>query len=68
MRVLFGTWTEPDGAGRSALVSEARVAPVDRAAALRLRSLWLVIGMFERLIGGEALEHAVARAQQRARA
>ena len=68
VRVLFGTWIEPDGAGRSALVSEARVAPVDRAAALRLRSLWLVIGMFERLIGGEALEHAVARAQQRARA
>jgi len=66
VRVLFGTWVEPDGDGRSALVSEARVAPVDRSAALRLRSLWLVIGMFERLIGGEALEHAVAHAEAKA--
>ena len=32
----------------SELVSEARVEPVDRAAALRLRALWTVIGPFER--------------------
>jgi hypothetical protein len=52
---------EPDG--RSTLVSEARVAPTDRVAAMRLRSLWLVIGPFERLIGREPLELAVAGAE-----
>jgi hypothetical protein len=47
-------------------VTEARVEPVDRAAELRLRSLWVVIGVFERLIGAESLEMAVARAEGRA--
>jgi hypothetical protein len=61
VRVLFAHWVEPDGDG-SAIVSEARVAPVDRRAALRLRSLWVVIGVFERLIGGEALALAAERA------
>ena len=59
MRVLFAHWVEPDGDG-SAIVSEARVAPSTARAAVRLRSLWMVIGVFERLIGGEALELAVA--------
>jgi hypothetical protein len=63
-RVLFAHWVEPDGDG-SALVSEARVAPVDRRAALRLRSLWVVIGVFERFIGGEALALAAERAERR---
>jgi hypothetical protein len=62
-RVLFAHWVEPDGDG-SAIVSEARVAPVDRGAALRLRSLWVVIGVFERLIGGEALALASERAER----
>jgi hypothetical protein len=61
VRVLLANWVEPDGRG-STIVSEARVAPVDRRAALRLRSLWLVIGVFERLIGGEALAMAAERA------
>jgi hypothetical protein len=61
VRVLLANWVERDGRG-SAIVSEARVAPVDRRAALRLRSLWLVIGVFERLIGGEALALAAERA------
>jgi hypothetical protein len=61
VRVLLANWVEPDGDG-SVLVSEARVAPVDRRAAVRLRSLWLVIGVFERLIGGEALALAAERA------
>jgi hypothetical protein len=60
-RVLLANWVEPDGEG-SVIVSEARVAPVDRRAAVRLRSLWLVIGVFERLIGGEALAMAAERA------
>jgi hypothetical protein len=61
VRVLLANWVEPDGDG-SVIVSEARVAPVDRRAALRLRSLWVVIGVFERLIGGEALALAAERA------
>jgi hypothetical protein len=56
-RVVFAHWVQ-DGA----LVSEARVAGTDRAANLRLRALWTVIGGFERLIGGEALALAARRA------
>jgi hypothetical protein len=63
VRVLFAHWVEPDGPGRSALVSEARVAPVDGRAALALRSLWLVVGVFERLIGAEPLALAARRAE-----
>lgn len=63
VRVLFAHWVEPDEPGRSALVSEARVAPVDGRAALALRSLWLVVGVFERLIGAEPLALAARRAQ-----
>jgi hypothetical protein len=63
VRVLFGHWVEELGDGRSALVSEARVAPTDRGAALRLRALWLVIGHLERFVGAEPLPLAVARAE-----
>ena len=65
MRVLFAHWVEPDGDGGSTIVSEARVAPVDRAAEVRLRSLWMLVGVFERLIGAESLELAVAHAEGR---
>jgi hypothetical protein len=34
-------------------------------AAMRLRSLWFVIGVFERLIGAEPLTLAAARAEGR---
>jgi hypothetical protein len=64
VRVLFAHWVEPDGAGGSAIVSEARVDPVDRTAAIRLRSLWFVIGVFERLIGAEPLALAAAQAER----
>ncbi len=63
VRVLFGHWVTPGpDEGRSTLHSQARVAPVDRIAAIRLRALWLAVGPFERLIGAEALSLAVARA------
>jgi hypothetical protein len=61
VRVLIANWVEPDGDG-SAICAEARVAPVDRRAGLRLRSLWTVIGPFERLIGAEPLALAAQRA------
>ena len=46
--------------GRSAIVSESRVEPVDRGARWRMRALWSTVGQFQRLIGGEALEAASA--------
>jgi hypothetical protein len=61
VRVLFGHWVRPADDGRAELVSEARVEPTDRSAAMRLRALWTVIGPFERLVGAEAIA-AAARA------
>jgi hypothetical protein len=63
VRVLFGHWVEVDGDG-SALVSEARVKPVDRTAGLRLRALWKLIGPFERLVGAEAIARATERSRR----
>ena len=60
-KVVFAHWVEPDGDG-SALYSEARVAATDRRAHLRLRTLWAVLGRFERMIGGEGLAAAARRA------
>jgi hypothetical protein len=55
VRVLMATWTQRGADGRVELCDEARVKPVDRAAALRLRVLWAAIGRFEGLIGSEAI-------------
>jgi hypothetical protein len=63
VRVLFAHWTARRADGRTELVSEARVQPVDRAAALRLRILWRLVGPFERLVGAEALTAAVRQAE-----
>jgi hypothetical protein len=63
VRVAFAHAVVADGDGRSALVSEARVEPVDARAALRLRALWTVIGGFERLVGAEPLALAARRAE-----
>ena len=57
VRVALAHWVEPADGGAT-LVSEARVEAVDRAAALRMRALWALIGRFDRLVGGEALERA----------
>jgi hypothetical protein len=68
VRVLFAHWVVPadrHGGPGSALISEARIRPVDRAAAVRLRALWAVVGRSERLIGGEALARVARRAEQR---
>jgi hypothetical protein len=58
VRVAFANWVA-DGE----IFSEARVAAVDRSAAMRMRALWLVVGRFERLIGAEPLALAVRRAE-----
>ena len=65
VRVLLSHWLEPLENGRTEIVSEARVAAVDRAAALRLRALWVAIGPFDHLVGAEALTVAVRRAEGR---
>jgi hypothetical protein len=65
VRVLFAHWVVDLEDGRSCLVSEARAAPVDRGAALRLRALWAVVGPWERLIGGEALARVAGTAETR---
>jgi hypothetical protein len=65
VRVLIAHWAAPCQDGRAELVSEARVQPIDRAAALRLRMLWRVVGPFDRLVGAEALTTAVHRAEGR---
>jgi hypothetical protein len=67
VKVLFAHWTRPSESddGRSELVSEARVVPVDRRASLRLRGLWPVISPFERLVGAEPLALAARRAEAR---
>jgi hypothetical protein len=62
-RVVFAHWVRELEDGRSCLMSEARVVPVDRRAALRLRALWAVVGPWERLIGGEALARVVRTAE-----
>jgi hypothetical protein len=59
VRVLFATWTEEHDDGRVELCDEARVSPVDRAAAVRLRLLWAAVGRFEGLIGSEAISGAL---------
>jgi hypothetical protein len=64
VRVLFGHWVQPAGDGRAELVSEARVEPVDRRAALPLRTLWAVIGGFERLVAAEPLTLATRAAER----
>lgn len=63
VRILFAHWVEPDEDGHAVLASESRVAAVDRGAALRFRAVWLALGHFERLIGGEALRAAARRAE-----
>jgi hypothetical protein len=65
VRVLFAHWVKPGpDEGTSTLHSEARVAPTDRVATMRLRALWLAVGPFERLIGAEALALAAEQAER----
>jgi hypothetical protein len=62
VRVAFAHWvTETPGGAE--LHSEARVAPVDTHARVRLKAIWTVLGPFERLVGAEPLELAVHRAE-----
>jgi hypothetical protein len=61
VRVLFAEWAEATDEG-SALVSEVRIAAVDRRAARYVRALEPFIGAFQGLVGAEPLSLAVRRA------
>jgi hypothetical protein len=61
VRVLFAHWAEPADGG-AALVSEVRIGPVDRRAALYVRALEPFIGAFQGLVGVEPLTIAARRA------
>lgn len=65
VRVLYANWVEPAGAGRSALVSETRVAPVDRQGRIGLLAVRPLIAASQHLIGSEPLTIAVRRAEAR---
>jgi len=64
VRVLLAHWIEEDPSGQSALVSEARIKPVDGQARLRIRTLWMLVGHFDRLIDSEVLRSATLRAER----
>jgi hypothetical protein len=63
-RVLLAHWIERDGPKQNALVSEARIKPVDGQARFRIRALWAVVGHLEPLIDAEALRIATRRAER----
>ena len=61
VRVLFAGWTETTESG-SALVSEVRIAAVDRKARLYVRALEPFIAAFQGLVATEPLQVAAQRA------
>ena len=63
VRVLYANWVEPGTDGRSTLVSETRVAPVDRQGKIGLLAVRPLVAAFHNLIGGEPLALAVRRAE-----
>jgi hypothetical protein len=63
VRVLFAGWAEATESG-SALVSEVRIAAVDRKAAFHVRALEPFIAAFEGLVATEPLEIAAERASE----
>lgn len=65
VRVLFAHWVVPLDRERAELCSEARVAPVDRVSAARLKALWRVIGRFEPLVASEPLSVVARRVDDR---
>jgi hypothetical protein len=67
VRVLFAHWARPGPDGIAELCSEARIGPVDRHAAMRLRALWAVVGRFEPLVASEPLAVAARRATRAGR-
>jgi hypothetical protein len=63
-RVLFASWTEPAGEGRSALVNETRVTAVGRRGRFGLTAVRPLIIASQGLIGSDGIAAAVRRAEQ----
>jgi hypothetical protein len=61
VRVLFANWAQPADHGAS-LISEVRIAAVDRRARVYLRALGPFIGAFQGLVATEPLTLAAQRA------
>ena len=64
VRVLFANWVAPAGDGGSVLVSETRVATVDRIARVGLAALQPLIAASQGLIASDGIELAVQRAER----
>jgi hypothetical protein len=62
-RVVYANWVEPAGSTRTALVSETRVGATDRDGRMGLRAVRPLVAAFHPLIGREALDIAVRRAE-----
>lgn len=62
VRVAFAHWVTESLDGAE-IHSEARVHAVDTQARVRLKTIWALLGPFERLVGAEPLELAVHTAE-----
>lgn len=67
-RVLFANWVEPAAAGGSLLRSETRVEPFGVQGRIGLGSVRPLIRGFQYLIGTDAMEAALRRAEAERRA
>ena len=63
VKVLFANWVEPVDGGRAVLVSETRVAAVDRWSLIGLAAVRPLIVSSHRLISSDAFDTALRRAQ-----
>ena len=62
-RVVFANWVERTDAGGAALVSETRVRATDREGRVGVSAVRPLVSAFHSLIGREALDIAVRRAE-----
>jgi hypothetical protein len=64
VRVLFATWVETGSTGAATLVSETRVAAVDRRASFGLVAVRPLIAASHNLISSDGIDLAVKRAKR----
>ena len=62
VRVLFANWVEPDGEGRSALISETRVKAVGAEGRVGLAAVRPLVTAFQGLVASDAMQVALRRA------
>lgn len=63
-KVVFAHWVEPAGGERSALCSETRVRALGGQGQVGLAAVRPLVRAFQNLIGSDALEAAVRRAER----